>query len=230
MKATKPKHQAKRLQAIEEFHFLNTELEKSYDDVTALALQIYGAPIAVLTLADDERQWVKSRVALSDNHAPRAFASWAGSILKQETAVVPDAFRHDQFAEHRFVTGAPYFRFYAGVQLRDSTGMTFGSLCVIDRKPRQISDLQKGSLEALARVVTQNLKHRRLLQALVDDLENEKTLQGMLQICAYCKVIRDGSGDWRDVETYISERSDIEFSHGVCPSCMERQSNDARRR
>jgi hypothetical protein len=68
----------------------------------------------------------------------------------------------------------------------------------------------------------QNIMKEELISDLRQALDEVKTLSGFLPICASCKKIRDDSGYWNQIETYLSEHSDAAFSHGMCPECMDK--------
>jgi hypothetical protein len=80
---------------------------------------------------------------------------------------------------------------------------------------------RQAELESLVTERTEELSHRNL--ELTEALGNVKQLSGLLPICASCKKIRDDGGYWNQLEQYISDHSDVGFSHGICPECMETQ-------
>jgi hypothetical protein len=92
----------------------------------------------------------------------------------------------------------------------------------MDRKPRELASEQIAALQALGRQAISQLSLRRVSGELAKALENVKTLSGLLPICAHCKKIRDDKNYWSEVEVYISAHSEAEFSHGICPACVER--------
>jgi hypothetical protein len=136
---------------------------------------------------------------------------------------VRDALKDTRFADSALVTRAPNIRFYAGFPLASPEGYTLGTLCAIDRKPRRISAEQKTAMQALARQVMALLELRRVSTRMADALEKVKMLHGLLPICAWCKRIRDDHGYWSQVETYIHEHTGADFTHGICPECLEKQ-------
>jgi GAF domain-containing protein len=222
MKAPIPANETERLAALREYHILDTAAEPAYDDMTALAAYICGVPIAMISLVDETRQWFKSYLGLSQRETPRDVAFCAHAILQTEPLVVPDALKDPRFADSSLVRRAPRIRFYAGFPLTTPEGFNLGTLCAIDRKPRRLSPEQSEAMQALARRVISLLELRRVSGRLAEALENVKTLRGLLPICAWCKRIRNDEGYWDQVEAYVRQHSDADFTHGICPECMEK--------
>ncbi len=158
MTAPLPDTENARLAALRECQALDTAPEADFDDITRLAAQICGVPIAAVSLVDAERQWFKSILGLDVRETSRDKAFCAHTILQPDLLLVPDAQEDDRFSENPLVTGDPHIRFYAGSPLITSDGHALGSLCVIDRQPRALTDDQKSALQTLARQVTCRLE------------------------------------------------------------------------
>jgi len=129
---------------------LDTEAEKVFDDITALAASVCETPISLLTFIDRDRQWIKSNVGLPVHETSRDVAFCAHAICGEDLLVVPDALNDERFALNPLVTTEPNIRFYAGMPLFTPQGHALGALCVIDRVPRELSDEQKAKIRALA--------------------------------------------------------------------------------
>jgi GAF domain-containing protein len=155
--------EAQRMETLRSYQVLDTPEEQAYHDLTLLASHICETPIAMVSLVDSDRQWFKSRVGISMAETPRDHAFCAHAIASSETMVVPDALHDQRFAFNPLVVGEPQIRFYAGTPLRAPSGHALGTLCVIDRKPHQMSQRQLVALEALSRQVMAQLELRRQL-------------------------------------------------------------------
>lgn len=222
MPAPTPSNEQARLSALLEYRLLDTAPETDFDDITALASQLCGVPIALMVLLDEGRQWFKSRRGVEVSETPRDHAFCAHAVLGRDPLVVEDASTDPRFVGNPLVTGEPHIRFYAGVPLVNPAGHALGTLCVIDRQPRKIEAGQLRALQILARQVVAQMELRRVAGALATTLENMQTLQRLLPVCAWCRKVRDDRGFWADVEDYLRTHAGTETSHGICPDCSER--------
>ena len=162
MKAALPESEQARLQALHRYDILDSEAEQAYDDITKIASCIAQTPIALISLVDGERQWFKSKVGLSVAETSRDVAFCAHALLDaHRPLLVPDALEDERFLDNPLVTGAPNIRFYAGAPLMTSDNQALGTLCVIDRTPRELTPDQVQALTALSRQVVTNLELRR---------------------------------------------------------------------
>ena len=158
----------KRLIALDSYNVLDTLPEKEYDAITRLASYICQAPIALITLIDAERQWIKSKVGVEASEMPRSDAFCNHTIRNDEIMEINDSLENDNFKENMLVIGEPHIRFYAGAPLIDPDGQRLGALCVIDRVPRKLTAEQKDALRTLANEVMSHLvlrKQKRELEA-----------------------------------------------------------------
>src|SRR3954454_4282509 len=141
--------EAARLEALRRYQILDTEPERSFDDLTLLASHICGTPMALITLIDADRQWFKSRVGIPIHETARAISFCTHAIQHRDLFIVPDARHDDRFSGNPFVVGAPEIRFYAGAPLVTPDGHALGTLCVLDRVVRTLSREQLEALTAL---------------------------------------------------------------------------------
>lgn len=146
-----PANETARLAALRQNYILDTAPEEAFDDLTCLAAHICGVPISAISLISEDRQWFKAILGLEVAETPRDIAFCAHTILQTGLLVVPDARNDERFAANPLVTGEPHIRFYAGVPIVTTDGHALGSLCVIDRVPRQLTPDQEAALRMLAR-------------------------------------------------------------------------------
>jgi GAF domain-containing protein len=223
MRAPDPANEVERLKALREYAILDTKPERSYDDLIRLAAAITGCPTAVVSLVDAQRQWFKACVGQNQRETSRDISFCAHAILRpNEPLIVPDAHKDPRFADNANVRGDPFIRFYAGIPLLNPTGLALGTLCVMDRVPRELSAEQMTHLTALAAQVTHVLELRRVSSQLARALEEVKTLEGLLPICCQCKSIRSDEGEWLRLEGYVMARTPAKFTHGFCPDCAKK--------
>lgn len=216
-----PTQEAQRLQALASYAQLDTAPEEDFDQIARMAAELCGVPMAAVSLVDDHRQWFKARVGLDVCETSRDTAFCAHTIQEDRVLIVPDASLDPRFADNPLVTGAPFIRFYAGVPLTDKDGHNLGSLCVIDRRPRELPPATLRMLGHLARQVTVLFELRRLARQLGDALRLVDDLSKLLPICSYCKDVRGEDGQWFRIERYLSQNR-VRTTHGMCPTCKEK--------
>ena len=176
--AALPPDEGERLEELAGYRVLDTAPEAEFDEITRLASWIAETPIALVSLVDADRQWFKSRVGLDAPETSRDMAFCAHAILEPtRTFVVPDASHDTRFRSNPLVTGDPKIRFYAGTPLTTATGRALGTLCVIDRHPRELSPERLGALETLGRVVMSQLRLRQSLIELETQSDDLRALE-----------------------------------------------------
>ncbi|MCW0398448.1 hypothetical protein NB688_001713 [Xanthomonas sacchari] len=158
-----PVDEAERLRALAELGMLDTAPEPAFDDLIWLTSQLCEVPIALISLIDERRQWLKASCGLPAGTTgyPREMAFCTYALLEPQLLEVPDATLDPRFAGNPLVCGAPHLRFYAGMPLIGDQGYSYGTLCVIDIRPRQLDARQREGLQRLARQVTAHLEARR---------------------------------------------------------------------
>jgi len=175
------KNESVRVAALYSYAILDTEPEQAFDDLVLLASFISKTPIALISLVDEDRQWFKSKVGVSISETSREIAFCAAAIQQPDVFVVPDTLNDERFRNNPLVVSEPNVRFYAGAPLIDGEGNALGTICVIDRIPREFGPDQQAALKALSRLVLAQLEFRRnlilLKQALNDRTKEEHERQ-----------------------------------------------------
>ena len=168
MTAPIPPNEKKRLAVLWQYEVLDTVPEEVFDDLTELAARICEAPIALISLVDESRQWFKARIGTTVSETSRDVSFCAYAINQSELFIVPDATKDKRFARNPLVTSDPKIRFYAGAPLITPDGHPLGTLCVIDKVPRELRSDQKQALRILARHVVSQLELRRRSRELLE--------------------------------------------------------------
>ena len=173
-----PDHE-NRLQAVERFKQLDLQNDPEFQELIQMASEICNMPIALLTLVDQDTQWLKVRKGTEVSELPRAISFCTHTILGDELMIISDTTRDPRFYNNPTVTGAPGIRFYAGVPLVNSDREKIGALCVLDCTPGNLNKHQQLMLKMLAKQ-TINLMEYRISAALLEKntqaLEKQNTL------------------------------------------------------
>lgn len=197
-----PADEAARLAELRAYEVLDTEAEQAFDDLTQLASDILKVPIALVSLVDSERQWFKSRVGLDAAETPRDISFCGHVVAGDQLLLVPDATRDERFADNPLVTAAPDIRFYVGAPLRTPTGHVVGTLCAIDREPRQVTASELEALRRLARQVVSQLELRRRQRELA---RSHAFLTGVLESAPVGVMTTDAEGAVTSVNRFFVE-------------------------
>lgn len=152
-----PPDEASRLQALQDLLVLDTPPEERFDRIVRFAAEELDAPIALISLIDENRQWFKSRFGLDAEETARDISFCGHAIAQPELFIVGDAAQDERFADNPLVTGPPYIRFYAGVPVRAPSGARVGTLCVIDTRPRELGKVELAVMRALSQLVDEAL-------------------------------------------------------------------------
>lgn len=161
----------RRLNLLENLKILDTAQESIYDETVVLAAEIAQTEVALVSLVDSKRQWFKAKIGLEASETPREISFCQHAIENDHPFIVSDARRDSRFSENPLVTGDPRIRFYAGFPLIMPDGLRMGTLCVISRMPKELTDVQSRSLQQLAKQVTHHL-NGRLVEQQKEEMRN----------------------------------------------------------
>lgn len=176
-----PANEAERLQSLKEHEILDTLPEEAYDDITRIASEITGMPISLITLIDEDRQWFKSRNNSDVKETERKYSFCAHAIMEpDEVLIIQDARSDERFYDNPFVTSESNIVFYLGVPITDKIGNALGTLCVIDKRPRDLSDQQIEALRGLAKLVKAHLELRKTRLDFEKAQEHLKIIQSLV--------------------------------------------------
>jgi len=175
-----PQDEEARLKTLRSLNILDTSSEERFDRLTRMAKRMFNVPIALVSLVDENRQWFKSCIGLSVRETPRDISFCGHAILGKEIFIIPDATKDERFTDNPLVTNEPNIRFYAGCPLRFTDGSRLGTLCIIDQKPRSLSDDDLEALKDLASTVERELAAIQL--ATLDELTDILNRRGFMMI------------------------------------------------
>ncbi|MGL4828060.1 MAG: sensor domain-containing diguanylate cyclase [Vibrio sp.] len=186
----KPTNEAERIAQLQKLEILDTNAEERFDRITRLAKRLFNVPIALVSLVDENRQWFKSCFGLPVSETSRDISFCGHAILGQKAFVIEDASQDPRFADNPLVTGAPHIRFYAGIPLLYEDKSALGTLCIIDSKPRQLSQDELLDLYDLAKMAERELAANH--SASLDDLTQISNRRGFMSLAkksmTYCQV------------------------------------------
>jgi PAS domain S-box-containing protein len=198
--APNPPDEAERLAALEALGILDTPPEARFDRVTRLAKRLFAVEISLVTLVDANRQWYKSCIGLAERESPRAVSFCAHAILSDEILVIPDARADPRVADNSNVTGEPRIRFYAGKPIRAPSGHRIGTLCVVDKRPREFGSEDRTALGDLAALVEDELRAGHVTEVALQLQRAEASLRAVMSGAAEGIATLDREG----VVTFIN--------------------------
>ncbi|MGL5026398.1 MAG: sensor domain-containing diguanylate cyclase [Shewanella oncorhynchi] len=214
MKSPKiPDDEQVRLSQLRALAILDTPSEERFDCVTRMAKRLFGVPIALVSLVDENRQWFKSCFGLDVSETERSISFCGHVILNKGTLVINDATLDERFFDNPLVIGEPYIRFYAGQPLRTLSGQGLGTLCIIDQTPRDFSDEDIAMLANLAGMVEREIMAVQL--TISDELTKISNRRGFLTLTRYClEVCKRGSFPASLVFFDLDKFKEINDAHG----------------
>ncbi|MEC9347046.1 MAG: GAF domain-containing sensor histidine kinase [Pseudomonadota bacterium] len=175
MKPPVPEDEAERLEELRAARILDTTTDPKFERIVQIVADLMDTPIALVSLVDEDRQWFKARLGLDvqETHRDMAFCAWA--IVDDTPFVVEDATQDTRFRDNPLVQGDPNIRFYAGAPLVTQTGRRLGTVCAIDRRPRQVSKVQLEKLRHLAAMATDMIELHRDMLTIRDLMDQART-------------------------------------------------------
>lgn len=183
----KPKNEAERLHALRTLKLLDTTHEERFDRVTRMAKRMFGVPISLVTLVDDDRQWFKSKQGLEVSETPREISFCGHAINKNGLFMVPNTLEDERFIDNPLVTGAPNIRFYAGYPLKLRQEVNIGTLCLIDSEPKILDEEEQQLLADLGAMIEQEIRSIQL--ATLDELTLISNRRGFLNLAEYSQNV-----------------------------------------
>jgi len=187
-----PQNEKNRIEVLRSLNILDTQPDERFDRLTRMAKRLFGVPIALVSLVDENRQWFKSCIGLNVRETSRDISFCGHAILGDGIFMIPDTTEDQRFADNPLVTGNPNIRFYAGCPL-SLNGYKLGTLCVIDQKPRSFEQEDIEAMTDLASMVERELEAIQL--ATLDELTHISNRRGFvylaqksLNLCARQKI------------------------------------------
>jgi signal transduction histidine kinase len=172
-----PPDEDERLAAVRDYQILDTPPDGAFDRVTQLAARLFDVPISIVSIVDEDRIWFKSRHGIDAEQVGRDRGLCASAILQHEPLVIVDASVDPNALANPLVAGELGLRFYAGAPLTTKGGHSLGTICVIDKKPRELSDEQVTILEQLAEIVVHELELRLATRTIVESERDKRALE-----------------------------------------------------
>ena len=217
-----------RVAALASYAILDTPIESEFDDVVRLAAETFAAPIAVINLVSDNRQWFKAEVGIGARELPLDVSICAHAILQNDFLVVPDTRLDQRFDCNPLVHVEDGLRFYAGAILRSAAGLPIGTVCVLDReaRPEGVTAHQRLVLEVLARqvmtqlelrkaLVDQTLRSKELAVEVRQRADAEDALRGIEErYRLVSRATNDAIWDWDLATNHVVWNKALEAAHG----------------
>ena len=181
MKSELPENEAERLNALRRYQILDTPPDGAFDHIAAMAASFFAVPIAIISLVDEDRIWFKSHHGVEANQVGRDVGLCASAILSPEVYHLRDALQDVHAMANPLVAGSLGFRFYAAAPLRTHDGFNLGTLCVIDRKPRDLTSAESAMLTKMAALVIDQMELRLAARKIAELQEAERSASERLR-------------------------------------------------
>lgn len=175
-----PSNEAERLHALRTLEILDSSHEERFDRVTRMAKRMFGVPISLVSLVDEDRQWFKSAQGLDATETPREISFCGHAINQDHLFIIPNAIKDERFHDNPLVINDPNIRFYAGYPLKLRQGINLGTLCLIDSTPREMDEDDRQLLEDLGAMIEQEIKSIQM--ATLDELTLISNRRGFISL------------------------------------------------
>ena len=199
MEAPVPADETQRVAALHALNVLDSPREERFDRITRTASRLFGVPIALVSLVDENRQWFKSCLGLDLEQTDRSWSFCAHALLGDEPLVIPDTHADERFANNPLVTGDPYVRFYVGHLLRTPGGYKVGTLCLIDREPRSFGAADLAALADLASWAESELNGQEVSRSLVVQRQSEAQVRAVFDATSEAIALCGPDGALRSI-------------------------------
>ncbi|GAA4412909.1 hypothetical protein GCM10023187_40600 [Nibrella viscosa] len=170
-----PVNESERLEVLKRYDILDTPADGSFDRITRLAATLFKVPISIISLVDTDRIWFKSHYGLAINQIGRDPGLCASAILSSEVYVIGDACQDPRSLTNPLVAGEFGLRFYAAMPLQTTDNYNLGTLCIIDKVPRTLTDDEKEILKQLAQIVMDEMEMRLVVRNTVTNVRKLTT-------------------------------------------------------
>ncbi|CEG58402.1 sensor domain-containing diguanylate cyclase [Legionella fallonii] len=180
IKPEKPKNEARRLQALQSLHIMDTQSEERFDRITRVVQNLFNVPIASVSFIDQEREWYKSKYGIQLTEMPREISFGAHAILQEDIMIVNDALEDARFNDNPLVLGEPVIRYYLGCPLKIKDQFNVGTLCLMDHKPQRFSDVDLDIIKELAETIEIEFEEQH--RSTVDELTQISNRDGFILV------------------------------------------------
>jgi diguanylate cyclase (GGDEF)-like protein/PAS domain S-box-containing protein len=199
-------NESERLERLRCYEILDTPPDGAFDRITAIAARFFRVPIALVSLVDHDRIWFKSRYGLDVEQIAREPGLSASAIWQDDVYEIRNALEDPRTIGNRLVSGALGLRFYAAAPLKTPDGYNLGTLCIIDKHPRELSPEDKDTLADLAAIVMDEMELRLSARKLIEKTEAQRESEERWQLAL--RGNNDGIWDWnvKTNEVFFSNR------------------------
>lgn len=216
-----------RSEALAEYAILDSGAEARFDSLTKVAALALGQPIALISIVDAEREWIKSAYGVDALAIPNRPGFSSHVVATGEVLGVADATIDPHFCDHPLVNGPLEVRSFLGVPLRVHSGHLLGTLAVLGSGSHIHSTRDTELLLGLGQQVVELLELRRTEAQLEETAEKIRTLATLIPICSHCRKVRDEERRWSTLERLVQAKTGSRFTHGICPDCVREHYPDA---